>query len=416
MPREIVIIGAGIEGLCCAWHAAQRGHAVTVIDQGDSPDHDCCSRGNAGYICPSHLVPLASPALLRTGLQAILKRGGPVGLRWRLDADLLRWCLRFARRATPEHVRRSAPLLRELNVTSLEIFRSWSARAGRWFPIHDRGLLLLCATQQALDDEAELHALCEQHGVPSRMLDPAGLVDLEPDLEVNAVGAAYFPDDVHVDPHQLLNWLVGNLVDQGVRFVWNRQLIGWRTAGDRITGLRTHPKELSAEQYVLCAGARTGHLVRSLGIYLPLQAGRGHSFELPATPHLKTATILTEARVALTPLPDRLRVGGTMELGGWDRRANPRRIKGMHDALERYLPQFTGHDREAEVWTGLRPCTPDGLPYIGPTERYPNLFIAAGHAMLGISLGAVTGKLIGEALDWEPPSISLEMLYPERFG
>ncbi len=156
MAREVVIVGGGIAGLACAWHAAERGHAVTVVERGADPAHDCCSLGNAGYVCPSHLIPLASPGLLRLGLRMLWRQGGPFGIRWGLDPGLWAWCLCFARCATPAHTARCAPLLRQLGVASLGVYEDWSSRAAGAFELHRRGLLLLCAAQSTLDHEAEL--------------------------------------------------------------------------------------------------------------------------------------------------------------------------------------------------------------------------------------------------------------------
>lgn len=414
MAREVVIVGGGIAGLACAWHAAVRGHAVTVIERGAGPDHDCCSLGNAGYVCPSHLIPLASPGLLRLGLRSFWRRGGPFGIRWSFDPGLWSWCLRFARCATPAHTAASAPLFRQLGLASLRGYEAWAAQAGGAFDLHRRGLLLLCATQAALDDEADLVELCERMGVPAAMLDAAALAAMEPEVELRALGASYFPGDCHVDPVAVLRWLQQDLAARGVRFLWGHEVTGW-VADRRVTAVRTSEGDVTGEMFVLAAGSWSGKLAQPLGLRLPLQAGRGHSFEQPPTP-LGTAAILLEARVALTPLPDRLRIGGTMELGGLDHRVDPRRIRGMQDAVERYLPGLADRAATGEVWTGLRPCTPDGLPYLGPTQRFANLLVAAGHAMLGLSLGAVTGQLIGEAIDGEAPSIPLDLLRPERFG
>jgi len=415
MARDVVILGGGIAGLSSAWHAAERGHAVTLVERGEGPDHDGCSLGNAGYLCPSHVIPLASPGLLRTGLKMMWRRGGPFGIRRRFDPGLWSWCLQFARSATKAHTRRSAPVLRQFEVASLAGFETWERRAAGAFELHRRGSLMLCATQHAVDDEAALVEFCRGMDIPAQMLNPAELAAMEPEVTFNVLGASYFPDDAHVDPHQVIHWLRRDLAARGVRLLWDHEVTGWKTTGHCIQAVRTSHGDVSGDVFVLAAGAWSGVLARELGLRLPLQAGRGHMFEQPPKP-LRTPAILTEARVALTPLPDRLRIGGTMELGGLDLDFDPRRIQGMHDAVDRYVPGLADRAATGEVWTGLRPCTPDGLPYLGPTQRWPNLLLAAGHAMLGLSLGPVTGQLIGELIDDEPPSVSIELLRPERFA
>lgn len=423
MARDVVVIGGGIAGLASAWQAVERGHQVTVIERGTGPEHDGCSLGNAGYVCPSHLIPLASPGLLRTGLRLMWSRGGPFGIRWTANPAFWSWCLRFARSATRDHTTRCAPVLRQLGVASLAGYEAWEQAAGGAFTIHRHGLLNLCQTPAALESEASLVALCQEMDVPAEMLGPAELKAREPEVEFNALGAALFPGDCHVDPIAVVRWLRGALADRGVQFRWGHEVTGWRTDGQRVQAVQTRAGEgadasageQAGEVFVLAAGSWTGQLGRGLGLRLPLQAGRGHSFEQPPVA-LRSSVILTEARVALTPLPDRLRIGGNMELGGLDHRVDPRRIKGMKDAVDAFLPGLANRESSGPVWTGLRPCTPDGMPYLGRTRHYPNLLVAGGHAMIGMSLGAVTGQLIGELIDDETPSIPLELLQPERFG
>ena len=149
-----------------------------------------------------------------------------------------------------------------------------------------------------------------------------------------------------------------------------------------------------------------------------MQAGKGYSVTLPDAPHLpRHCALLTEARVAVTPMDGALRVGGTLELCGIDTRVDAARVRGILKALPQYLPDLASVDFERlPVWCGLRPCPPDGLPYVGRTRRLSNVTVAAGHSMMGVSLAPVTGRLIAEILSDEPPSIDVTVLDPDRYA
>jgi D-amino-acid dehydrogenase len=203
----------------------------------------------------------------------------------------------------------------------------------------------------------------------------------------------------------------------GVELRWQTEVSGWRSNGNRISSVQLRGEELTADEFVLSAGVWTANLGRDLGLRLPMQAGKGYSLTLakPARSP-KGCALLTEARVAVSPMNGKLRFGGTMELAGIDESVNPIRVRGIIDAVKRYYPEFSDQDFAGiEPWRGLRPCTPDGLPYIGRTSRSQNLVVAAGHAMMGISLAPITAQLAADAIDGVPPSSDLALLSPDRF-
>ena len=199
---------------------------------------------------------------------------------------------------------------------------------------------------------------------------------------------------------------------------WLNQLTGWRVNGQRIEAARTAKGDLTADEYVLCGGSWSPIVARDLRLNFPIQAGKGYSLTLPK-PGLSPAipAILTEARVAVTPMGQALRFGGTMEIAGLSEEINPVRVRGIINSVLKYYPDFTARDFDGiQPWCGLRPCSPDGLPYVGRTRRYANLSVAAGHAMLGLSLGPITGKLMAEILSGAKPPFDLHLLDPDRYG
>jgi D-amino-acid dehydrogenase len=415
--KRVLILGGGVIGLCSAWHAARRGHRVTVIERG-GPDHDSCAVGSAGMITPSHFIPLAAPGAVALGLKWMWNPESPFYIQPRLSWDLLDWAWRFWRAANAAQVARAAPLLRDLHLASRAGFEELAALPGNDFGLVKQGLLMLCKTQHALDEEAHTAGRARALGIPAEVLTAKETAALDPHARLDILGAVFFPKDCHLSPARFLAGLKTQLDSLGVEFLWNAEATGFTHHPSRLTSVHTAQGEIPADEFVLAGGAWSPLLARGLGLRLPMQAGKGYSLTLDKPRQLpQLCSILTEARVAVTPMGGALRFGGTMEIAGLNEDINPVRVRGILKAVPRYFPDFTPEDFNGVTpWRGLRPCTPDGLPYLGRTARWPNLIVAAGHAMLGLSLGPVTGRLVGELLSGEKPSFDLRLLAPERHG
>jgi len=395
MGKRVVIIGGGIVGLFCARYCAREGHEVTVVERG-GPDHDCCCRGNAGMICPSHFVPLAAPGMVATGLKMMGDPHSPFYIRPRLDWGLIDWGMKFIEAATPEHVGQSSPVLRDLHLLSRAEYVKLAREKGFRFGLKQNGLLMLCRGGEALLEESEMAETARTLGIPAQTLGPEETARLDPGIDMNIAGAVYFPNDCHLNPAQLLADLTRSLHEDGVRFQWNTEVADWSIRDGVIRGAATGQGFIEADEFVLAGGAHSPTVAARLGLQLPMQAGKGYSVTLDRPPQRpRICSILTEARVAVTPIGRGLRFGGTMEIAGLNRDINPGRVKGITDSAQRYFPAFTNsHFAGLKPWAGLRPCSPDGLPYIGRTRRAKNLLIATGHAMLGLSLAPATGIMI----------------------
>ncbi|MCE9520701.1 MAG: FAD-dependent oxidoreductase [Verrucomicrobia bacterium] len=416
MSKSIVIIGGGVIGLSTAYYAAQRGHRVTLIERaGES--RDGCSFGNAGMIVPSHFVPLAAPGMVALGLKWMWDPESPFWIKPRLDRELIAWCWKFFRSASRSHVERVAPLLRDLSFASRALFEELSAQSGDEFALVKRGLLMLCRSQHALDDEIKNAGMARRLGVPAEVLDAAETSSLDPNIQMNIAGSVYFPQDCHLSPARFMSFLRREAGKLGVEFHWDTEVTGWRTEGRRVVALQTSAGDFSADEFVLGGGVWSSSITRDLQLRLPMQAGKGYSLTLPHPRQLpEICAILTEARVAVTPMNGALRFGGTMEIAGLDESINSRRVQGIIKAAAQYYPEFQiGDFSGVQPWVGLRPCSPDGLPYLGRTARYANLCVVTGHAMMGLSLAPITGKLMAQVLSDETPAINLTLLSPDRF-
>jgi len=419
MSKKIVIVGAGMVGLSSAYYCAQRGFAVTVIER-RAASRDGTSFGNAGMIVPSHFIPLAAPGMVALGLKWMWNPASPFYIKPRLDADLLSWGVKFWRAATAEHVSRSAPLIRDLSLASRACFEELTALPQMDFGLVKKGLLMLCQTEHTLHEETKTVKQARSLGIPAEVLHAKQTAALDPAARMDIAGAVYFPKDCHFTPAKFMAALQTQCEKLGVKFLWESDVLNFKIENNR--RVRTVEisggKEVAGDEFVLAGGAWSPQLARQLGLNIPIQAGKGYSLTLPKPrqlPHI--CSILTEARVAVTPMGDTLRVGGTMEMAGLNEDVNPMRVRGIVESFCRYYPEFQPADFDGvQPWRGLRPCSPDGLPYVGRTAEFANLSLATGHAMMGMSLGPITGKLMSEILSDEKPAIDLALLSPDRYG
>jgi len=416
--KSVIVCGGGVVGLCCAYYLAREGRAVTVLERnGEVRDH--CALGSAGYVSPSHVIPLAAPGVVWQGLKWMLNSRSPFYIKPRLDSDLLRWSWLFMRSANRAHVERAAPILRDLCVASRALFEQLDDITGHAFEFKKEGLLNLCKTAAGLDHEAHgLARLANELGVEAQILNAAQTAALEPGIKLDVAGSVYFPIDAHLTPWRFAQTLTALLKEMGVRFQWNTTVFGWRTEAGRIAAVQTTAGDLLADEFVLAGGSWAPAMLTGLGLRLPLQAGKGYSLTLPQ-PRFKVTKpmICTERRIAVTPMGDTLRFGGTMELSGINHDVRLERVQQIIDSVPLYFPELTAADFSGiQPWHGLRPVAPDGMPYVGRFNRYRNLTAACGHAMLGVTMAPISGLLVAEILAGRKPSVALQMLDPNRYA
>jgi D-amino-acid dehydrogenase len=278
---------------------------------------------------------------------------------------------------------------------------------------------MLCKTEEALAEEAHVAELARDLGMEAHVLDARATAALDPGIRMDVAGSVHFPQDANVVPDRLVATLQRRVAEGGARLRWNTAVAGFRSADGRVRALTTGAGEsIEADEFVIATGVWSQQLARMLDMRLPLQAGKGYSVTLPR-PRVQPrhCAILVEARVAVSPMGDALRVGGTMEMAGLDQSMNPIRVRSLVEAMPRYFPDFTAADFERLTpWNGLRPCSPDGLPYLGRTRGFSNAVVAAGHAMMGVSLAPITGKLAAQLLANERPEIDIASLSPDRYN
>ena len=410
---DVLIIGGGVIGVCSAYYLARKGLTVALIEKGEIASG--CSYGNGGLIVPSHAMPLASPGALGNGLRWMMDSQSPFYIKPRLDMALIRWLIAFAWASRPSNMLRSLPILRDLLFASRSLFDELAQTAGFDFGFGGRGSLLVCLSFDALEHEKEETHLLERFEIPFKALSQDEVHKLEPALLPQVIGGIYYPRDGHIDPARFVVGLAEKVEDLGVQ-VWTKtEAIKFETSQGQIANVHTTRGVFHPRQVVLATGSWSPDVARSLKLRLPIQAAKGYSLTLenPATTP-KLPLLFSEARVIVNPLGDSLRIAGTLELAGMDFSINSQRIESIKKASRAYLPGLE-EAKIIEIWRGLRPCTPDGLPILGRSKDFSNLIIAAGHAMLGMSLGPITGRLVSQLVLGGKTELNVAPLAANRF-
>lgn len=394
--KPTLIIGGGIVGLFSAYFLQKEGIEVTVIDRTDLQDN--CSTGNAGMIVPSHIIPLAAPGMVTKGIAWMFSSKSPFYIHPRLDYKLLQWCLLFFRSANEKQVAKAIPYLKNLSLLSKALYLDFKAEHPEAaLALQEKGLMMAYQTEGVEKEEIEFAHLARKYGLEAEILTPEDIRKVEPNLELKARGAVLFPGDAHLDPGALYGFLKKYLEEKGVQFLSKTQVLGFEKSGSKIEAVLTDQGKIEAEKIVLCGGSWSGELAKQLGFTLPMMGGKGYSFIQKNQPEIKQATILTEQKVAVSPYGETVRFGGTLEIAGTNQKVDMRRVQGIFESINRYYPSFEAKfPEENQIWKGLRPCSPDGLPYIGFAPTYSNVLVGSGHSMMGISLAPATGKLLAE--------------------
>ncbi len=411
---RVVVVGAGVIGLWCALELRNRGADVTVLDK-EWPGAGCSS-GNAGWIAPSLSGPLPGPGLRSRALRWALLPTSPLHISLRADGALLRWLWQFWRRCNERDYARGLDAIARLHADSQSLYAA-AHEEGLQFELHRAGLLLLflsrSAYRHARDDLARLTAYGYEH---PRELDRRAVREVEPAAGPEVTGGILAKTDWHVRPESLVSALVDRLTAHGVAVRSGAEVRAFEAAGARAIACRTSVGRVPFDHCVIAAGVWSAPLLRQVGYELPLEAGKGYSITLsPAPFRVARPLYLAEAKVACTPFRGALRAAGTMELSGFNTRLDRRRVRAMDRAIARFLPAWRPHPGRHE-WAGMRPVTPDGLPAIGRVPGFDNLFVATGHAMLGVSLAPATARGVSRLLAGEQAQApGLAAFDPARF-
>jgi len=411
---KVIVAGGGVIGLCTAHYLNKAGHEVTLIDKGDLKHGT--SFGNAGYISPSHFIPLASPGIVAKGLQWMLSSTSPFYIKPRLNMDLIRWALTFWKRSGKATMERNIPHLNNILQLSRELTSEIRNELGNQFRMEEKGCLMLYKSSLTEKHEIELAKEAAALNIDTKVFSAKEIQAMEPEVEVNVRGGVLYPIDAHLHPGDLMQTIHEHLQQSGVQFQLETTITGFEKQGRKVTKVLTDKGDFTGDEIILATGSWLPATSRDLGIDLLLQAGKGYSMTFDAVEkNLHYPAILVDDRVAMTPMGADLRMGGTMEISGIGSPMLMKRVQSIFKAAKNYYPnlpvEFPAQDK---IWSGLRPLSPDGLPYIGRHSTYDNIVMAGGHAMLGLSLAAATGKLVEEIVGGLETSIDISAFNVER--
>lgn len=411
--KKCIVIGGGVIGLCSAYYLQKEGHEVIVLDQSEM--NSGASYVNAGYISPSHIVPLSAPGVVKKGIQWMFDPSSPFYIKPRLHPDFLRWAWAFNKSCTKQHVKKAIPVIRDIAVFSHELYEDIQDEPGFDFHFEKQGLLMLCKTEKMLESEIKVAQLAAEVELESKVLSLDELRIMEPGVNKEVIGATYYSCDSHTTPHEFMTNMKTHLLVKGVEIKTNQEVLDLQIKNGLISKVITSNGDLDADEFILSAGSWTGLLAKKLGIKLLLQAGKGYRINIERETKISLPAILAEAKAAVTPMNGFTRFAGTMEIAGVNDKVNPVRVNAIAKAAQEYYQGISITEEERKkASSGLRPLSPDGLPYIGRTKKCSNLTIATGHAMMGWSMATGTGKLVAELLSEKKTSLDLSPFSPGR--
>ncbi|HLO97124.1 MAG TPA: FAD-dependent oxidoreductase [Fimbriimonas sp.] len=416
MSHRVAVVGGGIIGLSSAYYLAKAGHQVTIIDA-NQPDADNCSHGNLGLVVPSHFVPLAAPGVLQYGIKMMFNKRSPFGYHLPPSWQQILWSLRFATKCTHKHVADSVELLAELNLTSRALYDELHTEFNQEFEWMKKGMMILCIDQKSLDAEQHEVERARSLGLDVRMLNKQETAALDPDIEMNMVGCAHYAQDCHLSPTEFMSAMRRRFPAMGVKEMF----------GERIKSITTNIGEVELntekgatyrfDKVVMAGGYLAGKVRMPNKKKLSIMPGKGYSMTVQGMKNRPSVpSILIGARVAITPMHGGLRIGGTLEVGNFNDRVDQNRVEGIIKSTLQHFPTLEEDKiRATPVWHGHRPCSPDGLPFIGTDKEDDRIIHASGHSMMGVSLAPVTGMLVAQIASREVPSISVEKMSPNRY-
>lgn len=414
-PSNIVVVGGGVVGAACAYYLREQGADVTVIDRGLFGA--ACSHANCGYISPSHILPLCKPGAISSSLKTLFQRNSPFSIKPRLNFALWSWLLRFASKCNHKdmliagHARQT--LLDSSRSLYQGLFESNVLEDCEWQPL---GLIFVHDSQHHFEAYSATDKLLrEEFGLAAKPYAGSELTDLEPALKPGIAGGWLYECDAHVRPDKVMSAWKRRLEAEQVRIMENCEFRSLKTANGSVSAIETSQGTINVDQVIFATGSWSPLLADQLRATIPIQPGKGYSMTMPR-PSIcpKYPMIFEEHRVAITPMHSGYRIGSTMEFAGYDTSLNEARLSLLTNGAKHYLREPLCEPVQ-EKWYGWRPMSADGVPLIGQLPKFKNAWLAAGHSMLGLSMGAGTGKLIAELVTGTTPHIDPQPYRVDRF-
>jgi glycine/D-amino acid oxidase-like deaminating enzyme len=410
---HVVVLGAGIVGVCTAWHLLHCGADVTLIDR-DAPGLGC-SFGNAGALSCGSVAPLAMPGVMRDALSMLLDPAAPLRIPLTYLPRAAPWLTQFVRAARPDTVRRISDALSTLLAHSIERHLELLGEIGAADLVRRSGQLYLYPDAAYLAKDTMSWALRREHGLRVQQLGRGDILALEPEVGPGYTVAMFTPEQgMSINPYRQVTAIAADFARRGGRIMRDR-IVAIETEGDRVRALRGETASYPADHAVICAGAWSTQLLRQLGYAIPLESQRGYHVTIAnAGVAISRPVVAADRKVFLTPMEEGLRVAGTVEFGGLGRAPARQRAEYLVRDLVRVFPRAQV-PADWSFWMGHRPCLPDSLPVLG-ASLHRGLWLNFGHGHLGLTMSAVCGDILARAMRGEPANIDLKPFSCERFG
>jgi D-amino-acid dehydrogenase len=413
LDPDVLVIGGGVVGLFCAYYLRSSGATVAVVERGSVGGPQSCSYGNTGFVGTQGAAPLNEPGVLSQGMRWLLDSQSPFYIKPRLDRELASWLWHFRRACNEEDFKAGFGVLLEMKRQSLQILRELCGSGDLAATFTEPGMVVAFRTPQGFEKACRAVQATVANGVPLRVLDTGELSALEPDTEFDICGALFNPEGAYLHVPEFVVEFARVLADRGVQIQEQAEVTGFDVVGRSVARVRTTRGDFRPGEVVIAAGIWSAECARKLAIGLKIQAAKGYSVTIAAPPSApRLPILLSEGKVAVVPLGDRLRFGGTLELAGLDATVSQRRLDGIRRTVRAYLPGLE-ETETIEVWSGFRPCTPDSIPFLGRADPYRNLSVASGHGYVGMGLAPVGGRLIAQIIAGQQPDMDLA---PFRIG
>ncbi len=415
---RVLVLGAGVVGTTAAYELALAGHEVTVLDRQTGPALET-SFGNAGEISPGYSAPWAGPGVPAKAIKWLLMHHRPLVIRTPWNPTLIAWCMAMLRNCTHARYELNKSRMVRLAEYSRDVMKELRAATGISYDERTQGTLQLFRTQAQLDGTGTDIDILKRYGVKWELLDMDGCIKHEPALQRTRqkfVGGLRLPGDETGDCFKFTQRMAQLAQQQGAVFRFGEKIQAIRREGDRVVGVELAAGRVDADAVLVAMGSYSTAMAAPLGVRIPVYPVKGYSITVPITDATAApeSTVMDEThKVAVTRLGDRIRVGGTAELAGFDLTLHEARRRTLEHVVTDLFPQG-GDVSRASFWCGLRPMTPDGTPILGATQ-VKGLYLATGHGTLGWTMAAGTARVMAAIISGKAPPMDMEGLTIERY-
>lgn len=410
---DVLVLGGGIIGSSVARELQTDGRKVVLIDRGQ-PGFGC-SYGNAGWITPCFAMPLPQPGMFLKSIGWLLNPDSPLYIKPEPSWLLVRWMLGFLKAMNERQMREAIAVLADISKYSLQSYGELARRHPGIFGFDQKGLLMVSRGEEGLKAAVEEMQLMAERGIAGRQLNGEEILAMEPSLKPGLKGGVYFPTEAHAEPLLTVQTMIKDFLALGGQLMPQTEVFDFTFANGRIEEVITTRGTFRPDLVVLALGTWSRVLASRLQVSVPILGGKGYSMIVdnyavkPQHP-----IMIVERKIAVTPRADSVRVAGTLELVDQDDSVTTRRMQGIIRGAQDYM-HMNAEPSIREIWRGLRPCTPDGVPMIGFSKRWSNLVYNTGHQMLGLQSAPGSGRLTADLIGGKKPLVDPKPFRPERF-